>query len=548
MVIDVLANDSDADGDTLTIKSLTKPAHGTAVIEDGKVKYTPAKGYSGKDNFEYTVSDGKGGESKAAVTVTVNKKIDENKNHAPTPKDDFVKTDFETKVIIDALANDSDADGDKLTLDSLSQPKYGKAEIKSGKIEYMPAKDFSGKDSFSYMIKDAKGVAATATIEVEVAPKPNTPPSAKDDSATTDYEEAVVIDVLANDSDADGDALTIKSVTKPTHGSALIENGKIQYFPAKGYTGKDSFEYTMSDGKGGASKATVTVTVKEKPNRPPEAKNDGATTDYGKSIIVDLIKNDSDADSDSLKIKSLTKPKHGTAVVVNGKVKYTPANGFSGKDNFEYTVSDGRGGESKAVVSITVKEKPNTPPEAKNDSVTTEFETKITIDVLKNDSDADGDALTIKSVTKPKHGTVEISKGSKIEYQPQKGYSGSDSFEYTVSDSRGGESSAKITVMVKAQEDATNKKEFHFPIIGDGDVESVIKLFTNFTKVVKDEYTEFQLEKSKGDIKVYKSGELEIESNKAPLPQGKLAPGSKLEVHQDKLSVEFKLTKNLSFK
>ena len=328
----------------------------------------------------------------------------------------------------------------------------------------------------------------------------------------------------------------------------MIKNTKIEYTPARGFSGKDNFSYTITDTKGAKATAAIEVEVAPKPNTPPVAKNDRATTDYEKSVVVDVLKNDSDANGDVLTIKSVTKPKHGSAFIENGKIQYFPAKGYSGKDSFEYTVSDGRGGESKATVMVTVKEKANTPPEAKNDSVTTEFETKIIIDVLKNDSDANGDVLLIQSVSKPKHGSAKISEGNKIEYQPQKGYSGSDVFEYTISDSTGAESSAKVTVMVKAKENADNQKEFYFPIIGDGDVESVIKLFTNFTKIVKEEFTEFQLEGNKGDIKVYKDGELEIKSNKAPLPQGKLAPGSKLEVRQDKLSVEFKLTKNLSFK
>ena len=455
VVIDVLKNDSDADGDTLTIKSLGKPSHGTAEVESGKVKYTPAKGYSGKDSFKYTVSDGKGGEAEAVVTITVNKSSEEEKNHPPVAKGDFVKTDFETKVLIDVLKNDSDVDGDSIVLDSISQPKNGKAVMKANKIEYTPKSGFSGKDSLRYTIRDAKEAKATGVIEIEVAKRANTPPVAKDDTITVEYGQKALIDIVQNDSDADGDALEIESVTKPSHGMATVENGK---------------------------------------------------------------------------------------------VLYTPESGFSGEDSFEYIVSDGKGGEAKAKVAIVVKEMLNRAPEAKSDSVVTEFEQKITIDVLKNDSDLDGDALVVKSTTEPMHGKVEIIEENRIEYQPQKGYSGSDVFEYTISDSRGGEAKAKVTVMVKAKEDDGSKKEFHFPIIGDGDVESVVKLFTNFTKVVKDDFTEFKLEQSQGDIKVYNSGEMELKNLNAPLPEGKLPPGSKLEVKKDKLSVEFKLTKKLWFK
>ena len=185
----------------------------------------------------------------------------------------------------------------------------------------------------------------------------NTNPVANSDSATTEYETAVTIDVLKNDTDADGDALTIKSTTNPSHGTAKIENGKVKYTPNDGFSGDDSFNYTISDGNGGEASAKVNVTVEEKKNTAPEANNDSATTEYETSVTIDVLKNDTDADGDALTIKSTTKPSHGTAKIENGKVKYTPNNGFSGDDGFNYTISDGNGGEANARVDITVKEK-----------------------------------------------------------------------------------------------------------------------------------------------------------------------------------------------
>ena len=187
--------------------------------------------------------------------------------------------------------------------------------------------------------------------------KPNTPPDANNDSATTEYESKVTIDVLANDSDADGDNLTIKSLTNPKHGDAIIRNSKIEYTPNRGFSGKDSFQYTISDGNGGSATATVTVTVKEKLNNPPKAKDDSVTTGYEKAVIIDVLQNDRDSDGDVLTLQSVSSPSHGTATIQNGKVKYTPNRGFSGKDSFQYTISDGNGGSATATVTVTVKEK-----------------------------------------------------------------------------------------------------------------------------------------------------------------------------------------------
>jgi len=184
--------------------------------------------------------------------------------------------------------------------------------------------------------------------------KPNNPPSAKDDSATTDYETKVTIDVLANDSDIDGDSLSIKSVSNPKHGKVKIRNNKVEYTPDSGFSGNDSFTYTVTDGKDSAS-ATVYVKVNEKPNNPPSAKDDSATTDYETKVTIDVLANDSDIDGDSLTIKGVSNPKHGKVKIRNNKVEYTPDNGFSGNDSFTYTVTDGKDSDL-ATVYVKVKE------------------------------------------------------------------------------------------------------------------------------------------------------------------------------------------------
>ena len=186
---------------------------------------------------------------------------------------------------------------------------------------------------------------------------PNTPPTAHDDSVTTKYETKVTIDVLSNDSDADGDALTLKSVAVPSHGTATIHNGKIDYTPKSGFSGTDTFTYTMKDENGATANAKVTVTVEEKQNRAPKANNDSATTNYETSVTINVLSNDSDADGDTLTIESVTNPSNGSATIKNGKIKYTPNSNFSGKDSFQYSINDGEGSTSTATVTVTVKEK-----------------------------------------------------------------------------------------------------------------------------------------------------------------------------------------------
>ncbi|MCB9009759.1 MAG: tandem-95 repeat protein [Ardenticatenaceae bacterium] len=171
------------------------------------------------------------------------------------------------------------------------------------------------------------GDACTAGA-VEVAPFQNAAPVAVDDSATTDEDTAVTIDVLANDSDSDGDSLTVESVTDPTNGTVVNNGTDVTYTPNANFNGVDSFSYTVSDGNGGSDTATVTITVNGV-NDAPVANDDSATTDEDTAVTIDVLANDSDSDGDSLTVESVTHPTNGTAVNNATDVTYTPDAGFA---------------------------------------------------------------------------------------------------------------------------------------------------------------------------------------------------------------------------
>ena len=442
--IAVLANDSDGDGDTLTISSVSTPAHGTAAINaDGTIAYTPASNFNGADSFTYTIGDGQGGSATATVSVTVT-----GVNDAPAAGDDSATTAEDTAATIAVLANDSDGDGDSLTVSSVSEPAHGTAAINAdGTIAYTPASNFNGADNFTYTIGDGQGGSATATVSVTVTGV-NDAPAAGDDSATTAEDTAATIAVLANDSDGDGDTLTVSSVSTPAHGTAAINaDGTIAYTPAANYNGADSFTYTVGDGQGGSATATVSVAVTGV-NDAPAAVNDAATTAEDTAATIAVLANDTDADGDTLTVSAVSTPAHGTAAInVDGTIAYTPAANYNGADTFTYTMGDGHGGTATATVSVTVTSA-NDAPVAVNDSTTTAENTAATIAVLANDTDADGDSLSVASVTTPAHGTAVIDAGGTVTYSPAANYSGADSFSYTAADGQGGTATATVTVTV----------------------------------------------------------------------------------------------------
>ncbi|MEZ4866434.1 MAG: Ig-like domain-containing protein [Caldilineaceae bacterium] len=184
-----------------------------------------------------------------------------------------------------------------------------------------------------------------------------TAPNVVADTATTTQGKAVTINALANDSTATGGTLTITAVGKPQFGAATTDGKSVTYTPSANFTGTDTFSYVVSDGKGGTSTGSVTVTVNGPggPNQPPTATNDAAVTAPGVAVLIDVLANDSDANGDALSISIDGAPQHGTAVVQNGKVLYTPNAGFSGADSFTYIISDGHGGTATGSVTVTVK-------------------------------------------------------------------------------------------------------------------------------------------------------------------------------------------------
>lgn len=260
--IDVLANDSDPNGDALAVVAVTQPAHGSALLAGGAVSYTPAVGYTGPDSFTYTISDGHGGTATGTVHVTVGVLPD----RAPVARDDEADADAAwsspSSVAVDVLANDTDPDGDTLSLASVGTAAHGTASIDDGELRYTPDAGFSGEDSVDYVVSDGHGLTDTATVHITVGPLPDRAPVPHDVTATTAYETPLAIDLGGHASDPDGDALTFTAGREPSHGVVLVSpDGHILYTPDAGFDGTDSFGYTVSDGRGESASAAVTVTV-----------------------------------------------------------------------------------------------------------------------------------------------------------------------------------------------------------------------------------------------------------------------------------------------
>lgn len=267
-----------AAGDVVTVLEVTQPAHGTVTVDGGMLTYTPDPDFHGTDSFTYTISDegspanvkglrglvdlllGRDPRNTDTMTVTVTvAQVDDD----PVAVDDAATLNEDSAATaIEVLGNDSDPDEGLLTVTGVGTAGNGTVSLEDGVISYAPNPDFSGTDSFTYTISAADGDTATATVVVTVEPV-NDDPEAVDDAVTVDQDSgATAIDVLSNDTDVDGDELTVTGVGTAANGTVALTDGVVTYTPNAGYHGTDSFEYQVSDGNGGLTTATVDVIVK----------------------------------------------------------------------------------------------------------------------------------------------------------------------------------------------------------------------------------------------------------------------------------------------
>lgn len=350
----------------------------------------------------------------------------------------------DTILDIAVLENDS-SDGSPPTISAVSAATNGTTSIIGNLVRYSPNPDFFGSDSFTYEMT-ADGFTDTATVFVTINGT-NDPPNAAADFASVAEDGAVTVPVLANDSDPDGDPLTLSSVGPAASGSTTLSGSSVSYVPDPDFNGSDSFTYTVSDGAGGLATGSVSITVTAV-NDPPVAADDGAGTFRETPVSIDVVGNDTDIDGDALAVAAVGAATNGTTSIDgSGSVRYTPAVGFVGFDSFTYTVGDPSGSTDTAVVSVSVSAT-NHPPVAIDDFAVTGPDTPVTIDPVANDSDMDGDTLSVAALGSPARGTVTLNGDGTVTYTPETGFAGLDAFAYTASDGVGGTDSGTVTVSV----------------------------------------------------------------------------------------------------
>ena len=357
----LLQNDTDAEGDALTVAMVGEPEHGSVVLRpDGSFVYNSPANFFGTDSFRYVARDARDS-NVALVTLQVANVYD-----PAVPVDDEYRT-VPTELLDVAaadglLANDVNVDDAQLTAVLVTGPEHGQLQLREDGSFVYDAQGQAGVVQFTYRVDDGVQQSAPAQVQLIV----NTAPEAKDDLYVIPEDEPLLVaaadGLLANDRDVDGDALTVIGVQDPTRGElALAEDGSFIYTPAPNVFGDDQFQYRITDGDRMSEVATVVVRV-EAVNDPPESMPDVFfVPDDGLQVDATLgvLRNDTDTEADTLVARLETDTSSGILQLdESGAVTYQPNGGFRGTDRFTYRVDDGESLSEPTEVTLFVGQSP----------------------------------------------------------------------------------------------------------------------------------------------------------------------------------------------
>ena len=414
--------------------------HGTAVVNNfTSITYTADAHYAGSDSFNYTIDNGHG-TSVGLINVTIN-------GVAPTAVNDTVSVVRGKSITFNPTTND-DNGGVPITLLSVGQGYHGTVTNNGDNTLTYVTNDaiFIGTDDFTYIIKNQYG-SSQAIIFINITPSALI---AVDDYITV-YENSSsnFFDPRLNDDGGGESILSIIGNSSPSHGSALRTTSDgwnyigIYYTPTHNYIGSDNFTYTIKDAIGRTATGTIHVTVVVPPP-PPTAVNDSITVTYNTEYTFDPTVNDS-GNGYSLSVFNVSTPSHGSIVLKNNNITYTPSNNYVGADTFTYKINNGYG---TATATVNVSVIPGLPV-AIDDFVTIAVNNSSIIDVMANDNKSGASTISIDSITQPYNGAVVINNDGTLTYTPTTDYIGSDLFTYTIRNTIGTDT-ANVNVTVTA--------------------------------------------------------------------------------------------------
>lgn len=446
----------DPDGDPIYLKDAESP-EGLSVSfsEDGSLTLTDEGSAPGPKTVVLTVADDQGAETRGELIVTVQ----EAGNLPPSANGDLFQAHPGETVTLDPLKNDTDPNGDPLSLAAVSGAPAGATispDLDRGTIDFRASAE--GSYSFAYTVSD--GIATTlGIIRVEVVAASTLPPVAENDTAVLPQGGSVLVAPLGNDYDPAGGLLSITSVNAenaPGLEVALIDRHLLRVTAPSGLDRTATFSYTVSNGQGEASADVMVIPgAADRSDLPPVLKPDRAKVRVGDVGTVSVLSNDRSPAGLNLQVEPTLgydpTGALGTPFVTGNQVRLE-AGATPGIMEVTYSVIDSAGNRASSTVTFEVlaASDQNQPPRPRDISAWAAAGQTTRIPVTLDGIDPDGDSVNLTGLdSSPQKGSA-TAKSTWIEYTPNQNAIGTDSFTYTVVDRQGGRATARVRVAISA--------------------------------------------------------------------------------------------------
>jgi endonuclease G len=405
--------------------TVSNPAHGTLTGVGATRTYTPAPDFNGTDSFTFSANDGSANSNTSTVTITVTEV-----NDAPVSTNDDKSTQEDTPLSFLAgglLANDNagaaNEGGQTLSVTGVSEgaDTHGTVSFADGQITYTPAANYHGAASFTYQVcddgttagaPDARCTTATVNVAVESI---NDNPEALADEATTNEDTPVTVDVVANDSDVDGEAVSLESVAGAVHGTVSVVGGKAFFTPEANYNGAASFSYVVSDGHGGTATGSVSITVNPVNDAPTlSGVPASAATNELVAYTFTATAGDIDTPTQTLTFSLVGAPAGASINPATGAFSWTPTEAQGGTGvpfGFKVRVSDGVA-DADADISINVGEVNQNPTLDPIGSKSVNLGGTLSFTATGHDGDVPTQGLSYSLTGAPAGATIDAATGA----------------------------------------------------------------------------------------------------------------------------------------